>query len=148
MLDFWGHNWEILFMEANFARVNMIDFVSEEALEEVKGRYAKIWEKTYPGLEFTVNVRTGPKSMMSLSIFDSEAALLATTDNHQQFIASSSELVKDIFFYEGGVSALASTLVTDGFVTFDNEKWFFLRKKTLGHRAPWNLVGNAEWSVA
>ena len=76
----------------------MIDFVSEEALEEVQDRYAKIREKTYSGLEFTVNVRTGPQSMMSLSIYNSEAALLATTDNHQQFIASTSDLVKDIFF--------------------------------------------------
>ena len=109
-------------MEAKFARVNMIDFVSEEALEEVQDRYAKIREKTYPGLEFAVNIRTGPQSMMSSSIFGSEAALLATTDNHQQFIASTSELVKDIFFYEGGVSALASTLVTDGFVTFNDDR--------------------------
>ena len=85
-------------MAAKFARVNMIDFVSEEALEEVQDRYAKIREKTYPGLEFTVNVRTGPQSMMSLSIYGSEAALLATTDNHQQSIASTSDLVKDIFF--------------------------------------------------
>ena len=85
-------------MEAKFARVNMIDFVSEEALKEVQDLYAKIREKTYPGLEFTVNVRTGPQSMMSLSIYGSEAALLATTDNHQQFIASTSDLVKDIFF--------------------------------------------------
>ena len=38
-------------MEAKFARVNMIDFLSEEALEEVQNRYAKIREKTYPGLD-------------------------------------------------------------------------------------------------
>ena len=41
-------------MEAKFARVNMIDFLSEEALEEVQNRYAKIRKKAYPGLEFTV----------------------------------------------------------------------------------------------
>ena len=109
-------------MEAKFARGNMIDFVFEEALEEVQDRYAKIREKTYSGLEFTVNVRTGPQSMMSLLIYGSEAALLATTDNHQQFITSTSDLVKDIFFYEGGVSALASTLVTDGFVMFNYDR--------------------------
>ena len=33
-------------MEAKFARGNMIDFVFEEALEEVQDRYAKIREKT------------------------------------------------------------------------------------------------------
>jgi hypothetical protein len=108
-------------MEAKFARINMIDFVSEGALEETQNRYAKIREKTYPGLQFTVNVRTGPQSMMSLSIYESEAALTATTENHKQFIASTSDLVKDIFFYEGAVTALASTLVTDGMVTFGDE---------------------------
>ena len=65
-------------------------------------------------------VQTGPQSMMTLSIYESEEALLATKENHQQLIASNADFVKDIFFYEGGVSGLASTLVTDGFVTFDN----------------------------
>ncbi len=108
-------------METKFARVNMIDFVSEEALEETQKRYAKIRDNTYPGLEFTVNVRTGPQSVMSLSIYGSEAAMSATTENHKQFIASTSDLVKDVFFYEGEVTALASTFVTDGFVTFESE---------------------------
>ena len=31
-------------MEAKFARVNMIDFLSEESLEKVQNRYAKIRE--------------------------------------------------------------------------------------------------------
>ena len=44
-------------------------------------------------------------------------------------IASTAEFVKDIFFYEGGVSGLAPTLVTDGFVTFNNDKRFFDNKK-------------------
>ena len=35
-------------MEVEFARVNMIDFVSEDVLEEVQDRYAKIREKTIP----------------------------------------------------------------------------------------------------
>ena len=60
--------------------------------------------------------------MMTLSIYESEENLLATTENHQQLIASTADFVKDIFFYEGVVSGLASTLVTDGFVTFDNKK--------------------------
>ena len=107
-------------MEAKFARVNMIDFVSEQALEETQKRYAEIRDNTYPGLEFTANVRTGPQSLMSLSIYVSEAALNATTENHTKFIGSISDLVKDIFFYEGEVTALASTLVTEGFVRFDH----------------------------
>ena len=65
-------------------------------------------------------VLTGPQSMMTLSIYESKEALLATAENRQQLIVSTAEFVKDIFFYEGGVSGLASTLVTDGFVTFDN----------------------------
>ena len=59
-------------MEAKFARVNMIDFLSEEALAEVQNRYVNIRETTYPGLEFTVWVRTVPPYMMTLSIYDSE----------------------------------------------------------------------------
>ena len=105
-------------MEAKFTRVNMIDFLSEE----VQNRYAKIREKIYPGIEFTVWVRNGPQSMITLSSYESEEALLATIESHQQLITSTAEFVKDIFFYEGGVSGLVSALVTDGFVTFFNEK--------------------------
>tara|TARA_B100001248_G_scaffold216647_1_gene171613 strand:- start:410 stop:553 length:144 start_codon:yes stop_codon:yes gene_type:complete len=47
---------------------------------------------------------------------------LATTENHQELIASTAEFVKDIFFYEGSVSGLASTLATEGFVTFENKE--------------------------
>ena len=97
-------------MEAKFARVNMIDFLSEEALAEVQNRYVNIREKTYPGLEFTVWVRTGPQSMMTLSIYESEEALLATTENHQELIASNAEFVKDIFFMKAASPALAQRL--------------------------------------
>ena len=61
-------------MDAKSARVNMIDFLSEEALDEVQNRYAKIREKTYPGLEFTVWVRSEPQSMMTSLIYESEGA--------------------------------------------------------------------------
>ena len=47
-------------MEAKFARVNMIDFLSDEALAEVENLYVNIREKTYPGLEFAVWVSAGP----------------------------------------------------------------------------------------
>ena len=57
-------------MEAKFTRVNMIDFLAEE----VQNRYAKIREKFYPGLEFTVWVRSEPQSMMTSLIYESEGA--------------------------------------------------------------------------
>ena len=47
-------------MEAKFARVYMIDFLSVYALAEVENLYVNIREKTYPGLEFAVWVSTGP----------------------------------------------------------------------------------------
>ena len=45
----------------------------------------------------------------------------ATAENHMKFMEASSDLVKDVFFYQGEVTALASELVTDGFVTFDEQ---------------------------
>ena len=81
-MNLWTHNCEVEGREAKFARVNMIDFLSEEALEEVQNCDVKIREKNYPGLEFTVWVRTGPRSIITLSIYEFEEALLATTENH------------------------------------------------------------------
>ena len=60
--------------------------------------------------------------MTPLSIYEAEDALLATKENHKELIASNAEFVKDIFFYEGSVSGLASTLATEGFVTFENKE--------------------------
>ncbi|MEC8210141.1 MAG: hypothetical protein VX054_00645 [Pseudomonadota bacterium] len=80
-----------------------------------------------------MNVLTGPQFMMFLSIYGSEAALLATTDSHQQFIANTSDVVKDIFFYKDGVSALASTLVTDVFVTFNDDRCLVFMEIALGY---------------
>ena len=108
-------------MDSKYARINMIDFHSGEDLAEAQQRYAAVREANYPGLEFTVNVRTGPNSIMSLSIYGSESAMEATAENHMKFMEASSDLVKDVFFYQGEVTALASELVTDGFVTFDEQ---------------------------
>lgn len=108
-------------MDSKYARINMIEFHSGEDLAEAQQRYAAVREANYPGLEFTVNVRTGPNSIMSLSIYGSEAAMEATAENHMKFMEASSDLVKDVFFYQGEVTALASELVTDGFVTFDEQ---------------------------
>ena len=55
-------------MSKKFARMNVIEFVSEDAFDIINERYSKIRGDTYGGIEFTVNVRTGPTSSFSLSI--------------------------------------------------------------------------------
>lgn len=75
-----------------------IDVHLHDGLDVVSScRKAGVSDKTYSSLEFTVNVRTGPQSLMSLSIHETEAALNAITEKHKQFIESASDLVKAIF---------------------------------------------------
>mgnify|MGYP000420794301 FL=1 len=49
-------------MSKKFARMNVIEFVSEDAFDIINERNSKIRGDTYAGIDFTVNVRTGPTS--------------------------------------------------------------------------------------
>ena len=104
-------------MSKKFARMNVIEFVSEDAFDIINERYSKIRGDTYGGIEFTLNVRTGPTSSFSLSIYENEAAIEATEEPHRAFLASNEDIIKDVFFHSGEVSSFATSLpVTEGMV--------------------------------
>ena len=104
-------------MSKKFARMNVFEFESANAFEIMTERYSKIRDDTYGGIEFTVNVRTGPTSGFSLSIYESEAAIDATEEPHRAFLASNDDLIKDVFFHSGEVSSFATSMaMTKGIV--------------------------------
>ena len=52
-----------------YARISMTESNSAEELDAGEEAYKLIREEAFPGIQMTVNVRTGPKSLLSLSIF-------------------------------------------------------------------------------
>ena len=104
-------------MSKEFARMNVIKFVSEDAFDIINERYSKIRGDIYGGIEFTVNVRTGPTSSFSLSIYENAGAIEATEEPHRAFLASNEDIIKDVYFHSVEVSSFATSLaVTEGMV--------------------------------
>ena len=60
-----------------YARISMTESNSAEELDAGEEAYKLIREEAFPGIQMTVNVRTGPKSLLSLSIYpDQELSLI------------------------------------------------------------------------
>ena len=51
----------------------------------------------------TINVRTGPKSLLSLSVYPDQETAEATLEGRKRHVEDN-EYVKDSFYYEGAVS--------------------------------------------
>ena len=53
----------------------MMEFNSPEDMETAEEDYQRIREETFPGIQMTINVRTGPQSLLSLGVYpDQETA--------------------------------------------------------------------------
>ena len=61
-----------------YARISMTESNSAEELDAGEEAYKLIREEAFPGIQMTVNVRTGPKSLLSLSIYPDQETCEAT----------------------------------------------------------------------
>ena len=86
-----------------YARISMMEFNSPEDMETAEEDYQRIREETFPGIQMTINVRTGPKSLLSLSVYPDQETAEATLEGRKRHVEDN-EYVKDSFYYEGAVS--------------------------------------------
>ena len=86
-----------------YARISMTESNSAEELDAGEEAYKLIREEAFPGIQMTVNVRTGPKSLLSLSIYPDQETCEATLAGRKKHI-DNRDHVKDSFYYEGEVS--------------------------------------------
>ena len=86
-----------------YARISMTEGNSAEELDAGEEAYKLIREEAFPGIQMTVNVRTGPKSLLSLSIYPDQETCEATLVGRKKHI-DNRDYVKDSFYYEGEVS--------------------------------------------
>ena len=86
-----------------YARISMTEGNSAEELDAGEEAYKLIREEAFPGIQMTVNVRTGPKSLLSLSIYPDQETCEATLAGRKKHI-DNRDYVKDSFYYEGKVS--------------------------------------------
>ena len=85
-----------------YARISMTESNSAEELDAGEEAYKLIREEAFPGIQMTVNVRTGPKSLLSLSIYPDQETCEATLAGRKKHTYSRSHVI-DSFYYEGEV---------------------------------------------
>ena len=86
-----------------YARITMTDATSAEEFTACEEVYKVIREEVFPGIQMTINVTTGPKSLLSLSVYPDQETAEATLEGRKRHVEDN-EYVKDSFYYEGAVS--------------------------------------------
>ena len=86
-----------------YARISMMEFNSPEDMETAEEDYQRIREETFPGIQMTINVRTGPQSLLSLGVYPDQETAQANLEGRKKAVEDP-EWVKDTFYYEGEVS--------------------------------------------
>ena len=86
-----------------YARITMTEATSAEELNAVDKAYKLIREDVFTGIQMTINVRTGPKSLLSLSVYPDQKTAAATLEGQKKHLEDN-DYVKDSFYYEGAVS--------------------------------------------
>ena len=86
-----------------YGRISMVEFNSPEEMETAEEDYQRIREETLPGIQMTINVRTGPQSLLSLGVYPDQETAQASLEGRKKAVEDR-EWVKDTFYYEGDVS--------------------------------------------
>ena len=86
-----------------YARISMMEFNSPGDMETAEEDYQRIREETFPGIQMTINVRTGPQSLLSLGVYPDQETAQANLEGRKKAVEDP-EWVKDTFYYEGEVS--------------------------------------------
>ena len=86
-----------------YARISMTEGNSAEELDEGEEAYKLIREEAFPGIQMTINVRTGPQSLLSLGVYPDQETAQANLEGRKKAVEDP-EWVKDTFYYEGEVS--------------------------------------------
>ncbi len=88
----------------SIGRITMMEFTSEEAVDEAEILYEKIRAEAFPTLELVMNIRTGPTSLMSVAVYPSKESADSNLTAREKFQEKLDSSLKDSFFHEGEVT--------------------------------------------
>ncbi len=88
----------------SIGRVSMMEFTSKEEADHSEELYDKIRAEAFPTLELVVNIRTGPTSILSFSVYPSYESAASNLEGREKFQKEISAGLKDSFFHEGEVT--------------------------------------------
>ncbi len=88
----------------SIGRITMMEFISEEAVDDAEILYEKIRAEAFPTLELVMNIRTGPTSLMSVAVYPSKESADSNLTARGKFQEKLDASLKDSFFHEGDVT--------------------------------------------
>ena len=88
----------------SIARITMIELVDEDNMDKIDALYESVREEYYPNLEQVINVRTGPKSAISIAPYPSFESAKTNLEGRNKLLKMMEPHLKDTFYHEGEVS--------------------------------------------
>ena len=85
----------------SIGRITMIEFTSEEAMQAAAKLYLATQKENFPNAQAVINVKTGPMSVMTLSIYESYEEAEKNLVGKNKYLDAVAITVKDTFYYEG-----------------------------------------------
>jgi len=85
----------------SIGRITMIEFTSDEAMQAAAKLYLATQKENFPNAQAVINVKTGPMSVMTLSIYESYEEAEKNLVGKNKYLDSVAITIKDTFYYEG-----------------------------------------------
>tara|TARA_Y100001970_G_C14148475_1_gene811223 strand:- start:102 stop:386 length:285 start_codon:yes stop_codon:yes gene_type:complete len=85
------------------ARINMLEFESEEDLDQRAGAYQKDAPKLFPNAEILLTIKTGPTSAMSVSIYPDEKSAEESLILRDKHFKAAEVQPREAWYLEGEV---------------------------------------------
>ena len=90
----------------SIARINMMEFLTENDLESSENFYQTIQKEWFGNAQTVITVRTGPKSLLNLAVYSSYEDAETNLPKRKEFqdILKNKFTVVDSFYYEGDIT--------------------------------------------
>ena len=96
----------------SIARITMMELVEENSMDKIEALYESVREEYYPNLEQVINVRTGPKSTISIALYPSFESAETNLKWRNKLLKMMEPHLKDTFYHEGEVSLNLTSSLT------------------------------------
>ena len=88
----------------SIARFTMMDLVDANSMDKIEALYESIRAEYYPNLEQVIEVRSGPKSAISIALYPSFERAETNLEGRNKLLKMMEPHLKDTFYHEGEVS--------------------------------------------
>ena len=106
----------------SIARINMMEFLSEQDLVSSENFYQTIQKEWFGNAQTVIAVRTGPKSLLNLAVYSSYEDAEKNLPKRKEFqdILKDKYTVVDSFYYEGDISYFENSKADEIKVEWEN----------------------------